>query len=78
MGHMTPGGMARPASGTGWFVREGGITHIAVHKVASELHRWKGWREGAELSGTEAVLYMSRSPWTRGFRKVTGNCRGSR
>lgn len=55
VGHMTPGGMVRPASGTGWFVREGSITHKAIHKVASELHSWKGWREGAELSWTEAV-----------------------
>ena len=29
----------------GWFVRDG-ITHGAIHKAPSELHSWKGWREG--------------------------------
>lgn len=63
-------------SGTGWFVREGSITHKAIHKVASELHSWKSWRV---LSSAGLKQYdMSRSPWTREARKVTRNCRDSR
>lgn len=39
----------------GRFLRDHGITHVAIHKVASELHSWKGWKGDAELSWTAAV-----------------------
>lgn len=39
----------------GRFMRDYSITHVAIHKAASELHSGKGWKGDAELSWTAAV-----------------------